>query len=127
MASKTTKFTKSREVREMTVTLDYTVSEELRLFLLPAGSRIIDWHVSVKEAFAGGAVQELAVGTNDEPILEGVSLATAGRVALTTELVQPGFETTKVTGIYAMIDDDTNTAGEVDLTCVFSVNKLVRM
>ncbi len=129
MAQKTTKFTNSREVREMTVTLDFTDSIPTKLFRLPAGSRLIDYVINVKTPFSGGAAQELDVGVKGDPdaILDGVSLAAAGRAAITTELVQPGYETAEQTDIYAQINDSGNTAGEVDLTCIFSVIKLTRM
>lgn len=126
----TTKFTKSREVREMTVTLGFADhTTPVRLFRLPANTRILDWIVNVKTAFSGGAAQELDLGIEGDPdaILDGLDVGAAGRVAITTELVQPGYETTERTDIYAQIDDTANTTGELDLTCIFSVIKLTRI
>ncbi|MCP4537692.1 MAG: hypothetical protein GY832_11135 [Chloroflexi bacterium] len=127
MANKTTSFIQSRPTREVTITLDHTDSEMEKRFRLPAGSRLIDFIVNVKEAFAGGVEQFLFVGTLTEGILEEVSLATEGRVTITNELMRPGYETTEVTNIYAFVSDDGNTAGEVDVTFIFSTRKLTRM
>ncbi len=127
MANKTTSFIQSRAVREMTITLDFTDSEMEKRFRLPAGSRLIDYVVNVKEAFTGGVEQFLFVGTLTEGILEEVSLATEGRVTISNELMRPGFETTEVTNIYAYASDDGNTVGEVDVTFIFSTRKLTRM
>ena len=128
MARNNTEFTKSRELREMTVSLTFADSTPTKMFRLPAGSRIVDWVVNVKTAF-DGTTPILDVGSLADPdaILDALAVATAGRVAITTELILPAHEVTQQTDVYGQVTGTTVTEGALDLTCVFSVNKLTRM
>lgn len=128
--AKTTEFKRSRVVREATVTLTYEDhTDPVKLLTLPKGSRLIGFALNVKTAFSGGTGQELNIGVQGDPdaIVDGASLATAGQVSLTTEVVQPGYETEAMEAIYAQVGDAANTAGEADLTVLFSVGKLTRI
>jgi len=117
----TTEFVKSREVREVTVTLTYADVTSALMFRLPNGARIIDWVINVGVAFAGGTA-ELDAGTiNDgDYYVDGASLAAVGRAAIGTALIQPGAVVTAVAPIYMNVGAG-NTAGEVDVTCLFSM------
>ena len=114
-------FEKRLRVHELTTTLTYADTTSAEAFRLPRGARLIDWLVNVKTAFSGGTT-ELDIGSSSDPdsIADGISLAAAGRVTLTTQIVQPGYRTTtQSTGVYMNVGAG-NTAGEVDVTLLFS-------
>jgi len=117
----TTEFVKSREVREMTVTLTHADTTSAGMFKLPNGARIIAWIPNVATAFSGGTTT-LDVGTssNSDYYVDGASLATLGLAAIGNALVQAGAETTAVTPVYMNVGAG-NTAGEVEVTCLFSM------
>lgn len=113
-------FTLNRKVRELTVTLVFGDTTTARIFALPNQARIIDIIPNVKTAFSGGTAElDIGISGNGDSIADAISLATAGRVHPTTEIVQPGYETTDVTDIYASVGAG-NTVGEVDVTFLFS-------
>jgi hypothetical protein len=117
-----TEFVKSREVREMTATLTFADTTGAELFKLPSGARVIDWIVNVQTAFSGGTTQ-LNVGTtaaSANEILAALTVSSAGKTAITTTLTLSGYETTAVTPIYGVVGA-SNTAGEADVTCLFSL------
>jgi len=117
----TTEFVKSREVREMTVTLTYDDTTSAEMFKLPDDARVIEWIVNVVTAFSGGTT-ELDVGTSDDSdyYVDGASLATLGLAAIGNTLQLPCTEMTAVTAIYMNVGAD-NTVGEVKVTCLFSM------
>jgi len=117
----TTEFVKSREVREMTVTLTYADTTSAEMFKLPDDARVIDWVINVVTAFSGGTT-ELDVGTSSDSdyYVDGASLATLGLAAIGNTLKKGGAEMTAVTAIYMNVGA-TNTVGEVDVTCLFSM------
>lgn len=117
----TTEFVKSREVREATVTLTYADTTSAEMFKLPKGARIIEWILNVVTAFTGGTA-ELDAGTlsDSDYYVDGASLATLGLAAIGNALKQPGAVTTAVTPVYMNVGAG-NTAGEVRVTCLFSM------
>ena len=116
----TRRFTLNRKVRELTVTLVFGDTTTAKMFTLPNQARIIDIIPNVKTAFSGGTGElDIGISGNGDSIADAINIATAGRVHPTTEIVQPGYETTNVTDIYANVGAG-NTAGEVDVTFLFS-------
>jgi hypothetical protein len=117
----TNSFEKSLRVRELTVTLTYADTTSAVAFSLPKNARLIDWIFNVKTAFSGGTA-ELDIGKSDDSdyFADGVSLASAGKVHPTTEITQPGYRTTQVQDIYMNVGA-SNTAGEVDVTLLYSI------
>jgi len=118
----TTSFLQSRAVREATFTLVFGDIAAARMFTLPAGARIIHWIVNVKTAFSGGTTT-IDVGTtsaSSNEIIDGESVAAVGNIDIGVHLLLPGHETTAVTDIYAVVGA-SNSAGEVDVSCVFSL------
>lgn len=117
-----TKFRFSRQVREITVTLDYEDTTATELFTLPKNARVIAWLVNVTTAFSGGTT-ELDVGTNDDAdyFLKDFGIGSVGQNLPTTEAEHPGHEPTVMTPVYATVGSG-NSAGELELTCVFSID-----
>jgi hypothetical protein len=113
-------FTERKRVHELTVTLTYADTTSTKAFMLPKNARMIEWIINAKTAFSGGTA-ELDIGSSSDPdaYADGISLAAAGRVYPTTEIVQPGYRTTKTEDVY-MNAGAGNTAGEVDVTLLFS-------
>lgn len=113
-------YKKSRRVREISTTLTYADATSAEMFSLPRAARILDWVVTVGTAFSGGTT-ELDVGLSNDGdyLIDGAALNTAGRVALTTVVMQAGYETSEVTPVYMNVGAG-NTAGEVTVTCLFS-------
>jgi hypothetical protein len=118
----TTDLSKQRNVRELTFTLTYSDTTTAKMLTLPSGARIIAWFLNVKTAFSGGTA-ELDVGTSDDAdsIMDGESISAVGQLAPGAELLQPGYETTDQVGIYANVGVG-NTAGEIDVTVLFSMD-----
>lgn len=117
----TTQFVRSREVREATVTLTFADTTSARMFVLPRGARIIEWIPNVVTAFAGGTAElDIGILSDDNYYVDGASLAAQGLAAIGAALVQPGAVTTVVTPIYMNVGAG-NTAGEVRVTCLFSM------
>lgn len=118
----TTKFVKSRRVREATVTLTYADTTSAEMFRLPEGSRVTQWIINVATAFSGGTTElDIGTGSDSDYYVDGASLATQGLAAVGDALKQAGAETTAVTSIYMNVGAD-NTAGEVNVTCLFSLS-----
>ena len=121
----TTSFVKSRGLREMTATLSYTDTTATEIFVLPSGARIVDWVVNVTTAFNDSGTDYLTVGISGDTdsIIDDLSVAAKGRCSITTELVDPGKETTAMTPIYATYtgSNGDSTAGQLELTCLFSL------
>jgi len=113
-------YKKSRRVREVSVTLTYADTTSSEMFKLPRGSRIVEWLVKVSTAFSGGTTTlDIGLSSDGDYFVDGVSLATAGYVALGTAAVVPAYETTDITPIYMNVGAG-NSAGEVEVTCKFS-------
>lgn len=118
-----TKFKKSRVVREITVTLDYEDTSAVDLFKLPDGARILDWFVNVRTAFSGGTMT-LDVGKTDDTdyFIDGLDVSSAGKAALGTAVQKPGEELSDITYVKALVGSG-NSAGELELSCVFSLKQ----
>jgi len=111
-------------VYELSSDLIYSDTTAGLVFSLPPGACIIDWIVNVQTAFSGGSTHQLNVGTTSatgNELLSAVSVATAGKVTLTTQVQLAGHVTTAITDIYMAVTDGT--AGAVKVTCVFSHEK----
>ena len=121
----TTKEFKMRlPVYELSSDLTYADTTATKVFSLPAGACMLDWIVNVSTAFTGGSTYQLNVGTTSatgNELLAAVSVATAGKVTLTTQVQLPGNVTTAITDVYMAITDGT--AGAVKVTCVFTHEK----
>jgi hypothetical protein len=117
----TTSFVKSRNVRAAIFTLTFADTTSAEMFKLPANALILDWIVNVQTAVSGGTTQ-LSVGTSADSAayLAAVSVATAGKVTLTTTVADPGDETSVITPIYANLGAG-NTAGQVQVICVYAL------
>lgn len=118
-------FSRSRRVREITYEgLTYANTTSLHLFTLPDDARIIMWVINVETAFVDGTTT-IDIGTSADPdyYVDGESIAAVGNVALGAHAVRPGAETTEPgSRIYANVGA-SNTAGSLDLTCIFSYQK----
>ena len=117
-----TKFTLSREIREMTVTFDFNdAAVTADLFRLPDGARIIEWILNVKTAFGAGTLtitagSETLVNVFTLPLVIGTVMITGtGHPAL------PGYEATAPAITIAGAVDVNTTLGEMDVTCIFSL------
>ncbi|MHC4542927.1 MAG: hypothetical protein ACYSYL_00170 [Planctomycetota bacterium] len=111
---------KSRRVREISTTLTYEDTTSVEVFKLPSGTRILDWLVGVGTAFSGGTTDlDIGLSSDGDYLVDGLSLATAGRVALTTEMLQVNYETDGVTPVYMNVGAG-NSAGSVTVTLLFS-------
>jgi hypothetical protein len=120
----TSSFKMRRPIYELSSTLTYADTTATKVFSLPDGARIISWVVNVSTAFTGGATYTLDVGYTSavgNEFLDGVSVATAGQVGVSTEVLLAGYVTTAITDVYMAITDGT--AGSVLVTCVFSHEK----
>ena len=120
----TSSFKMRRPVYELSSTLTFADTTATKVFSLPDGARIIDWIVNVGTAFTGGATYQLNVGSTSatgNEFLATVSVATAGKVTLTTHVSLAGHVTTAITDVYMAVTDGT--AGSVLVTCVFSHEK----
>lgn len=120
--STTESYKESRRVREITVTLTYEDTTSAEMFKLPKGARFVGVFVKVHTAFSGGTT-ELDVGTAADPdhYVDGASLATAGHAAIGSALQAAAItnETTEIVPIYMNVGAG-NTAGQCDVTCLFS-------
>ncbi len=122
MATKT-KWRFSREVRELTTTLDKDDTSPTLLFTLPDKARIISWRANVRQAFSGGTAT-VSVGTEGVAnyFVDGLSVAAVGETAPGTSVVKPGEELDGMTRVYAAVGAG-NSEGSVELTCVFSIKQ----
>lgn len=119
----TTEFVKSREVRELTFTLTYSDTTATKVATLPTGARIIAFIANVKTALSGGTTTfNVGTTTTATELVSGESGAATGNIDLGTHLADPGHETTVPTDIYAYVGG-SNTAGEIDVTILFSLAK----
>ena len=125
---KTSKFTLSREVREITVTL--TVADDGvigEMFSLPKGARIIGWALNVKEVFNDGTGTNMSFGTDatdNVQIIDEYALdATAVGSYWLNDSQAPGYTKAIAGPVYGDVTgtDSDGTTGEVDVTCVFSI------
>lgn len=114
-----TDFISSRRVREITCTVPYTQTASAKIITLPASSRILDWIINVKTALVTGTTT-LDVGTSSDAdyFIDGVDVSSVGKASPT--LLYPGHETATLTEIYASVGAG-NTAGSIDVTCLFSL------
>jgi hypothetical protein len=119
----TSSFKESRVLRAITVTLTYADATSAEMFQLPKNARIVDWVVNVRTAFSGGTTT-LDVGTASDPdyFIDGISLASVGKTALSTALKKPGEKLSDITAVYANVGA-SNTAGEVRLTCLVALEQ----
>jgi hypothetical protein len=118
----TTSFVKSRNVRAAIFTLTYADTTSAEMFKLPANALILDWIVNVQTAVSGGTTT-LDVGTSADgsAYLNTVTVSAKGKVTLTTQVADPGDETSVVTPIYANLGA-SNTAGAVQVICVYALD-----
>lgn len=122
----TTSWVKARQVFEAMFTLTYADTTAAVMFTLPAGARIIAVLPNVKTAFSGGTTTfSMGTSATATEIVNGESVAAAGNIDLGTHLASPGYETTAVTPIYAVVGA-SNTAGEVDVSVLISTEKHTR-
>ncbi|KKK69300.1 hypothetical protein LCGC14_2935430 [marine sediment metagenome] len=120
----TSSFKMRRPTYELSSTLTYSDTTATKVFSLPDGVRIVDWIVNVVTAFSGGSTHTIDVGSTSasgDEFLDGVTVATAGKVTLTTHVQLAGRVTTAITDVYMSVADGT--AGEVRVTCLFSHEK----
>jgi hypothetical protein len=118
-----TKFKKSRIARELTVTLDYEDTSATELFTLPKSARIIGWFVNVRTAFSGGTTElDVGISGNTDYFIDGIGIGSVGQVTPTTYVKKPGEETTAMTTVYGLVGS-SNTAGSLELTCLFSLEQ----
>ena len=116
----TTGFSLNRKVREITTTLVFGDTTTAKMFTLPALARIIAIIPNVKTAFSGGTTElDIGVYGDGDSIADAIDISAVGQTQPTTEIVQPGYETTVVTDIYGNVGA-SNTVGEVDVTILFS-------
>lgn len=117
------KFKERKTLREITVTLDYGDTSAVELFTLPKLARIVDWVVNVRTAFNGGTTT-LDVGKtgNTDYFIDGLDVSSVGKAALSTALKKGGEQVSDLTTIKALVGAG-NSAGELYLTCVFSVEQ----
>lgn len=117
------KFKERRTLRQLTVTLDYEDTSAVNCFSLPKTARIVDWVVNVRTAFSGGTTT-LDVGKTSDTdyFIDGLDVSSVGKAALGTALKKGGEQLTQITTIKALVGAG-NTAGELYLTCVFSVEQ----
>ena len=117
----TTEFVKSREVREMTFTLTYEDTTSVEVCTFPSGARVISVILNVVTAFSGGTTT-VDFGTSSDPdaYVDGGDVSAQGHAAIGTTLVAPGPVLTTVIHGYANVGAG-NTAGEVRVTCLFSM------
>jgi hypothetical protein len=78
----------------------------------------------VKTALSGGTTTfDIGTASDDsDNLVDGESGAATGNIDLGTHLADPGHETTTPTDIYALVGG-SNTAGEIDVTILFSLEK----
>ncbi len=118
-----TKFRFNRDVRELTVTLDYEDTTAQDLFKLPNNARILEWVVNVTTAFSGGtATLDVGKEGDTDYFIDGQAVSSVGMADLTTALAKPGEELSALTQIQALVGSG-NSAGELELTCVFSIEQ----
>ena len=114
-----TDFINSRRVREVTCTVPYTQTTSAKILTLPEGSRILDWIPNVKTAFLTGTkTLDVGISSDADYFIDGVDVSSVGKATPTP--LYPGHETTALTEIYASVGAG-NTAGSVDVTCLFSL------
>lgn len=122
------KYTNSRRVREITATVTHADTSPTDVFTLPKGARVLDWIANVKTAFSGGDTR-LGIGTSLTGYLfaTGVDISSAGKASIT--VANPGAELDYATGCpttISVIVGGSNSAGSLDLTCLYSLNKDTR-
>lgn len=119
------KFQHNRDVRELTITIDYSDTTAALAFKLPKGARIITWVLNVKTAFAGGTTTiDIGIRTNTDYFIDGLAINAVGTVPLliTTVLV-PGHIVTALMEEIFMSVGAGNSAGSVDVTCIYSLEQ----
>jgi len=125
---KVSKFTLSREVREVTIT--FVVADDgviAQVFSLPKDARIIGWVLNIKEAFNDSTGTNMSLGTdstdNVQIIDEYAIDATAAGTVWLDVVDSPGYEKAFAGPIYGDVTGETGdgTTGEVDVTCLFSI------
>jgi hypothetical protein len=121
-----TSYLKSRRVREATFTLVFGDTTAVKVLSLPSGVRLIGYTAHVKTALSGGTTQiSIGTSTSASELVSAWSLAATGDTSATTQVVLPGHETSAITDIYAVVAAG-NTAGEVDVTILFSLERTTR-
>ncbi len=121
-------YIKSRRTRELTAEVTHADSSATDVFTLPKGARILDWIANITEAFAGGDTR-LGIGTSltGYYFATGIDVSAVGKASIT--VATPGAELDYATGCpvtIAVIVGGSNTTGELDLTCLYSLNKDTR-
>lgn len=119
------KFQHNRDVRELTITITYADTTAALAFKLPKGARIITWVLNVKTAFAGGTTT-LDIGTRADTdyFIDGISVANKGTVPfLIGDVLYPGHVVTALMEEIFMNVGAGNTAGSVDVTCIYSIEQ----
>lgn len=117
-------YIQSRPTRELTATVTHADQTATDVFTLPKGARILDWIVNVKEAFSGGDTR-MGIGTSltGYYFATGIDVSAIGKASITVAV--PGVEVDDATGTpwtIAVIAAGSNTTGEADLTCLYSMN-----
>jgi hypothetical protein len=116
----TESYVKSRRVRELTTVLTYADTTAAEMFKLPANARVIHWVFNVTTAFTGGTTTvDVGIETDGDSIIDGAVVSAVGNAVLGTTLVVPSYTPTAITPIYMAVGAG-NTAGEVEITCMFS-------
>lgn len=113
-----TRFVASRRVREITCNVTYADTTSTKIFTLPQDFRIIDWIINVKTAVSGGTTT-LDVGyvSDGDYFIDGVDVSSVGKASPT--IAVPGHTSEDHLDVYANLGA-SNTAGSVDITCIFS-------
>ncbi len=115
-------FSRSRQVREITINVTYSDTTSALAFQLPKGARIIDWIINVKTALSGGTTTlDIGTRTDSDYFVDGVACAAVGKASPT--LLYPGHEVTALVEEVYMNVGASNTAGSIDVTCLFSLEE----
>lgn len=118
-----TKFVKSRQVREVTVTLAYSDTSSTELFKLPKSARVLGYAVGVQTAFDGGATLSVGTSSDADHYIQTLDVTSAGNLDITASDTQNAAdEMSSVTSLYGIINGSP-TQGSLELTVLFSLKQ----
>jgi hypothetical protein len=119
------RFQHNRDVRELTITITYADTSAGLAFKLPKGARIITWVLNVKTAFAGGTTTiDIGTRADTDYFIDGLTINAVGTVPLLiTTVKHPGHVVTALMEEIFMNVGAGNTAGSVDVTCIYSIKQ----
>lgn len=116
------KFKKSRNMRDVTVVLDYEDTDGVEVFKLPAGARLCSVGAYVKTAFSGGTTTLSVVDQDGTALFTFTDISTTGVKSPDFSGLVLGDSVDNITELRATIGAG-NSAGKLNLMVFFSLKQ----